>query len=86
MKIQVIVSGRSYPTFAEIPARLELPDGATVAAALESLAERMPAGSALPPSCLLAVSGTHLGTLADHRARTLADGDELVVIAPVAGG
>jgi molybdopterin converting factor small subunit len=35
---------------------------------------------------LIAVAGKHLGTLASHTPSPLADGDELTVIAPVAGG
>ena len=54
--------------------------------ALEALAGLFPEGRPLPESCLIAVSGAHLGTLRSHTARKLEDGDELVLIAPVAGG
>ena len=86
MKIRLIVSGRSYPTSEALPDELALPDGASVDDALNSLQEHLAAGTTLPPTCLIAVSGTHLGTLAAHQTRTLRDGDELAVIAPVAGG
>jgi molybdopterin converting factor small subunit len=33
----------------------------------------------------VALSGVHLGTLRSHQARQLADGDELLILAPVAG-
>ena len=54
--------------------------------ALGVLAALMPEGKSLPKSCLVAVSGAHVGTVASHRPRVLRDGDELVLIAPVAGG
>jgi len=70
-----------------VPATLHsLPEGATLDDALTAVAGHLPADRPLPPSCLVAVSGTHVGTLGSHPARQLADGDELVLIAPVAGG
>lgn len=86
MKVQLVISGRSYDAAAEVPAELTLPEGCSIDEALRALSELIPAGRALPDSCLVAVSGTHLGTLRRHSPRQLQDGDELVVIAPVAGG
>ena len=54
--------------------------------ALAELARQLPADQQLPQSCLVAVSGQHLGTIADHQPAQLADGAEMVLIAPVAGG
>ena len=55
---------------------MDLPDGATVAAALEKLG--------------ITGNAVHLvmvnGAMETDRARSLADGDELVVFPPVAGG
>ena len=51
-----------------------------------TVADLMPEGRGLPASCLVAVSGTHLGTLGNHRPHSLEEGDELVLITPVAGG
>ena len=86
MKVRLIISGRSYHTAETIPEHLTLPSGASVDDALQSLAGLMPRGKTLPDTCLLAVSGTHLGTLHNHKPHVLTDGDELVLIAPVAGG
>ncbi|MFH1269106.1 MAG: MoaD/ThiS family protein [Planctomycetota bacterium] len=86
MKVKVVISGRSYETAESVPEHLTLPDACSLDDALRSLAEFLPAGRTLPSSCLVAVSGTHLGTLGNHASRELRDGDELVVIAPVAGG
>lgn len=86
MKVRVVFSGRSYDAAAALPDCLDLPDGAPVEDALRQLAGLMPEGKRLPTSCLVAVSGKHLGTLQSHRPHPLRDGDELVLIAPVAGG
>jgi molybdopterin converting factor small subunit len=86
MNIRVVVSGRSYDAAEHLPEELTLPDGASVDDALEAVGRLMTADRPLPESCLLAVSGTHLGTLGSHRPHTLKEGDELVLIAPVAGG
>lgn len=86
MKIRIIISGRSYDASEEIPSELSLADGASLDDALAQLAACLPEGRSLPNSCLLAVSGKHIGTLANHADHPIKDGDELVLIAPVAGG
>ncbi len=86
MKVQVVISGRSYDAAQSVPEFLTLAEGASVDEALRALAELFPDEKKLPESCLIAVSGTHLGTLRSHQPRQLQEGDELVVIAPVAGG
>jgi molybdopterin converting factor small subunit len=86
MKVRVVFSGRSYDAAEALPDSLDLADGAALDEALRQLAGLMPEGKGLPKSCLVAVSGKHLGTLHSHRPHSLRDGDELVLIAPVAGG
>jgi len=86
MNIRVIISGRHYDQLGHVPGELSLEEGASVDEALGVIQAALPEGNRLPPSCLVAVSGQHLGTLASHQERTLTEGDELVVIAPVAGG
>ncbi len=86
MKIKLIITGRAYDAAVDVPGELTLPDGATLDDALQALAEDLPPQRPLPPTCLVAVSGSHVGTLGSHAARELQDGDELVLIAPVAGG
>jgi molybdopterin converting factor small subunit len=86
MKVRLLVTGRSYETAEQIPGQLTLPEGSSVDEALQAMAGFCAAGKGLPESCLVAVSGTHLGTLRRHQPYTLSDGDELVLIAPVAGG
>ncbi len=86
MKIRITIAGRSYHMAEKLPQWLELPEGSSLDDALRQLAALLPAGAALDPRCLVAVSGTHLGTLQSHRAHALGDGDELLVLAPVAGG
>lgn len=60
---------------------LELPSGATVAAARERLAETHPALARLLPVCAVAVNRAYVA--ADTR---LTEGDELVFIPPLGGG
>ncbi len=86
MKVRVVIAGRSYDAADAVPEYVTLPEGCPLDEALQTVAELIAGGKGLPDSCLIAVSGTHLGTLCNHRPRTLADGDELVLIAPVAGG
>jgi molybdopterin converting factor small subunit len=86
MVIRIVVSGRNYDLAERIPRRLTLGEGATLDEALNALAGLLPDGRALPASCLIAVSGTHLGTIGRHRDQPLAEEDELLLLAPVAGG
>lgn len=86
MKIRVVMTGRSYHSAEQLPDSLELSESAGIDDALTRLAESMPAGEGLPPSCLVSVSNQHLGTVSKHEPCELKDGDELTLIAPVAGG
>ena len=86
MRIRIVISGRGYDAAASIPAELELPEGATIDDALKAIDAVLPEGRKLAASCLIAVSGTHVGTVASHPPRALGDGEELILIAPVAGG
>ena len=86
MRINVVVTGRSYHLAEGLPEVLELPDASTLDDARAGVggapAGRADAGAELPGG----LSGRHLGTLAAHQQPALANGDELVLIAPVAGG
>ena len=87
MRVRVVITGRGYHAMNKLPDEITLPGAATVDDALASLADRLPAEQPrFPGSCLVAVSGEHLGTVANHQIRQLADGDELILITPVAGG
>ena len=83
MRIRVKITGRFYNIAEDAPGELELSDGASIDVALEAIRS---VHRQLAPGALLAVSGEHLGTVADHRARTLTDNDEVLIFAPVAGG
>jgi len=84
MHIRVVITGRNYHALGTAPVELDLPEGSTVEAALETVTQRL--GQPLPETCLVAVSGTHLGTVRNHVPRQLRAGDELLLLAPVAGG
>ena len=86
MKVQVLFTGRSYQASGKLPDQLELPEGSLVSEALVNVQTRLSESDQLPQSCLLSVSGQHLGTIAKFKDRPLRGGDELVLIAPVAGG
>lgn len=86
MKIRVVITGRGYHTTQHLPDELLLADLATVDDAIGRLAELLPEGQGFPASCLVAVAGRHLGTVARHESCRLHEGDELTMIAPVAGG
>ena len=86
MNVRVVISGRHYATEEGIPEQLSLDEGCSIDDALAKISEAAGEDRQLPRSCLLAVSGKHLGTLENHAPHTLCEGDEIVLIAPVAGG
>ncbi len=86
MKIRLVVSGRHYEFAEALPAELELPEACSLDDALQSVDALLPAGARVPESCLVAVSGSHLGTRSRHRNPALSEGDELLLLAPIAGG
>ncbi|MCA9269931.1 MAG: MoaD/ThiS family protein, partial [Planctomycetales bacterium] len=75
-----------YQAAAALPAQLEAPDDATLEDVLSLVNAALPSEAQLPGSCLVAVNGQHVGVVAAHRQASLRDGDELALIAPVAGG
>jgi hypothetical protein len=85
MKVRIAFIGRGYDA-AALPPALELPAGTTSDAAMAEINRLLPPGRSISPACLLAVRGQHLGTAARHAAVELKEGDELLLIAPVAGG
>jgi len=85
MKIRISFSGRHYDHAPAFPNELELPDNTSLDDALVALAAKAPE-HALAGSCLVVVCGKHVGTVANHRPHALRDGDELMILAPVAGG
>ena len=86
MNVRVTLTGRRYDLAEHLPPTLELADDATLASALARLTSALPGDDQLPATCMIAVGGTHLGTLAAHRDCPLQDGDEIVLVTPVAGG
>ena len=86
MRVRVVFTGRGYDAMGSLPSELDVPETATLDDALYCLQSRLSGGARLPASCLVTVSGAHLGTVARHTSRALRDGDEIVLIAPVAGG
>lgn len=86
MKIRLVLTGRNYDAARRLPDALDLPEGSSVRAAIERVQAILGPGAPLAPACLVAVSGTHLGTVGACREQALREGDELVLIAPVAGG
>jgi len=86
MLVTVTISGRLYDLGPRHPGVLDLPTGATVDDALAVLQRDVSCRRCLAPSALVAVSGQHIGTVADHLAQPLADSDDLFIFAPVAGG
>ncbi len=86
MNVRIVWAGRNYDLAASLPDELTLPESASVDDALKMLSGCLPHNRRLPGTCLIAVSGTHLGCLQSHRNQPLKDGDELLVLWPVAGG
>lgn len=84
MKIKLTIVGRGQHA-TPAPGMLELRDGARLNDALGQLAATM-LDAPLPATMLVVVNGRHVGTLSSHENVPLADRDELLLIAPVAGG
>jgi hypothetical protein len=78
--------GHGYHQAAHWPAQLEVPDSADVTLALKRVQQIAPEQWVLPPTCLVIVNGRHLGTVARCESCVLCAGDELTLLAPVAGG
>ncbi len=78
------VTVRLFASYAEILGHshleLTIPEGSTVADVVRSVNE-LPGGGGLPPAPLVAVNYSYAPSL-----RALADGDEIALIPPVAGG
>jgi molybdopterin converting factor small subunit len=79
------VECRLFARYAELVGRdhatLELPAASTVADAVRALRERVPGAAVLPERPLVAVNRAHA-----LPSRPLADGDELALLPPLAGG
>jgi molybdopterin converting factor small subunit len=86
MKLQIVFLGRSYHAAQGLPSEMTLDDQATLDDAIAQLRTLPESVESLPETCLISLSGRHVGTIGDHPPTRLRDGDELVLIAPVAGG
>lgn len=86
MKIRIVYTGRSYQIAERLPEELALSADAKLDDALHAINRLLAGDEQLPPSCLISVSGQHIGTLTSHENQGLKDGDEIILIAPVAGG
>jgi molybdopterin converting factor small subunit len=90
MKIHILIRGRIGDDWKDIDKQLKLPDGTTLEQ-LVPLAEaaKIPIREALASSPHLAETLMLNGErcpFAEHRDRVLEDGDELYMLAPLAGG
>lgn len=79
MKVKVLVFASYSEALGTDAVDVELPTGATVAACVAEVRRRT--GEGVPPAPLVAVNRHYA---APHQA--LADGDEVAIIPPVAGG
>lgn len=86
MKIRLTVTGRMYHHAGGLPAELELPEGVTLRQAINRVNELLPPEAPLSAASLIAVAGQHVGNVGGFADRPLRDGEELTIIAPVAGG
>ena len=84
MQIQLFITGRMYHLAADAPDSLDLPDGASLKDAVVHMQSQLP--EPLPDSTLVSVGGRHCGAIGLLEEATLKDGDELMLLVPVAGG
>jgi len=90
IEVRVVLKGRIGPGWHDVDRRLRLPAGATLADLLERAeALGIPLRAALADSPHLADTLMWNGERCPvdaHRDRTLADGDEIYLLGPLAGG
>jgi molybdopterin converting factor small subunit len=84
MKIRLVITGRMYHQTRDLPEEWETPAGSRVDDLLARVASHL--DGPLPPSCLVVLGQRHLGNVQQHDNEELADGQELLILAPVAGG
>lgn len=80
MKVQLLLFASYAEAFGRGEIALELPGGATAADALAAIRSR-PGAERLPPRPMIAVNQSYA-----RPEQPLADGDEVALIPPVAGG
>jgi molybdopterin converting factor small subunit len=85
MKIRITYLGRSYQHAEVLPEQIDLEPGASIVDAV-TVVNSLLGDTELPGSCLVSISGEHVGSVASFTNQALREGDELVLIAPVAGG
>jgi hypothetical protein len=90
LRIHIIIRGRIGDEWRDVDTYLRVPQGATLAQLVEAAdGAGIPLRDALARSPHLADTMMLNGErcpLAEHGGRTLADGDELYLLAPLAGG
>lgn len=90
LRVHIIIRGRIGDTWRDVDTYLRVPRGATLAELVEAAERaRIPLREALAASPHLADTMMLNGErcpLAEHGARPVADGDELYLLAPLAGG
>lgn len=85
MKIRITYLGRSYQHAEALPDQIDLDPDSTIADAVRAV-DSLLGETDLPGTCLVTVSGEHVGSVNSFADRPMRDGEELVLIAPVAGG
>ncbi len=86
MKVRLVYSGRGYDAVANLPAEISLAAGDGIDQLIATVNQLLPGDRPLPRSAVVAVAGKHLGTVGQHARQALREGDEVVIVAPVAGG
>ncbi len=90
VRVHVLVKGRIGPGWYDVDSTLELPEGATLTTLLDAaeregieLREAIAASPHLAST--LMINGERC-PVAEHADRPLADGDQVYLLAPIAGG
>ncbi|HEU0029579.1 MAG TPA: MoaD/ThiS family protein [Kofleriaceae bacterium] len=90
IKVHILIRGRIGDTWRDVDTYLRVPAGTTLGQLIEAAdAAGIPLSDALAHSPHLADTMMLNGErcpVAEHRDRALADGDELYLLAPLAGG